>query len=91
MAHFLPPSWITCGECRAWRPRPVRGLLVTARRILVLHNDQMPDQPLAAMTGEYVCALVEHLLSLSSNGYTRTSTTSYARTFLQFPSVVRPQ
>jgi hypothetical protein len=65
-------------------PKTCEGLLVTARRILVWHSDQMPDQPLAAMTGEHVLALVEHLLSLSTNGYTRTSTTSYARTFLRF-------
>jgi site-specific recombinase XerD len=60
------------------------GLLVTARRILVWYNDQVPGQPLAAMTGEHVLALVEHLLSLSTNDYTRTSTTSYTRTFLRF-------
>jgi len=57
----------------------VRGFL-TARRTLVWYNDQVPGQPLAAMTGEHVLALVEHLLSLSTNDYTRTSTTSYTRT-----------
>ena len=36
------------------------------------------------MTGEHVLAVVEHLLALSSNDYTRTSTTSYVRTFLRF-------
>jgi len=65
-------------------PKTCEGLLVTARRILVWYNDQAPDQPLAAMTGEHVLALVEHLLSLSTNDYTRTSTTSYTRTFLRF-------
>jgi len=65
-------------------PKTCEGLLVTARRILVWYNDQVPDQPLAAMTGEHVLAVVEHLLSLSTNDYTRTSTTSYTRTFLRF-------
>ena len=36
------------------------------------------------MTGEHVLALVQHLLSLSANDYTRSSTTSYVRTFLRF-------
>jgi integrase/recombinase XerD len=36
------------------------------------------------MTGEHVLAFVEHLLSLSTNEYTGTSTTSYTRTFLRF-------
>jgi integrase/recombinase XerD len=66
------------------QPKTCEGLLVTARRILVWYNDQAPDQPLAAMTGEHVLALVEHLLSLSTNDYTRTSTTSHTRTFLRF-------
>jgi site-specific recombinase XerD len=65
-------------------PKTCEGLLVTARRILVWYNDQVPDQPLAAMTGEHVLAVVEHLLSLSTNDYTRASTTSYTRTFLRF-------
>jgi integrase/recombinase XerD len=65
-------------------PKTCEGLLVNARRILVWYNDQVLDQPLAAMTGEHVLAVVEHLLSLSTNDYTRTSTTSYTRTFLRF-------
>jgi integrase/recombinase XerD len=36
------------------------------------------------MTGEDVLALVQHLLSLSANHYTRSSTTTYVRTFLRF-------
>jgi site-specific recombinase XerD len=60
------------------------GLLVAARRILAWYDDHIPDQPLAAMTGEHVLAVVQHLLSLSTNHYTRTSATSYTRTFLRF-------
>jgi integrase/recombinase XerD len=65
-------------------PKTCEGLLVTARRILVWYNDQVPGQSLAAMTGQHVLALVEHLLLRSTNDYTRTSTTSYTRTFLRF-------
>jgi len=36
------------------------------------------------MTGEHVLGLMQHLLSLSVNDYTRSSTTSYVRTFLRF-------
>ena len=36
------------------------------------------------MTSEHVLSVVEHLLALSSNDHTRTSTTSRVRTFLRF-------
>jgi site-specific recombinase XerD len=36
------------------------------------------------MTSEHVLSVVEHLLALSSNAHTRTSTTSHVRTFLRF-------
>jgi integrase/recombinase XerD len=65
-------------------PKTCEGLLLTARRILAWYSDQLPDQPLAAMTGEHVLALTKHLLSLSTNNYTRSATTSYTRTFLRF-------
>ena len=71
-------------EVRGLEPKTCGGLLLAARRILAWYNDQVPDQPLAAMTGEHVLALVEHLLSLSTNDYTRSSITSYTRTFLRF-------
>jgi integrase/recombinase XerD len=69
---------------RGLQPKTCEGLLLAARRILVWYNVEVPDQPLAAMTGEHVLALVEHLLSASTNDYTRSSTTSYIRTFLRF-------
>jgi len=71
-------------KVRGLEPKTCEGLLLTARRILVWYNDRVPDQPLAAMTGEHVLALVEHLLSLSTNDYTRSSVTSNARSFLRF-------
>ena len=69
---------------RGLEPKTCEGLLTAARRILAWLHDRLPDQPLAAMTGEHVLALMQHLLSLSANNYTRSSTTSYARTFLRF-------
>jgi integrase/recombinase XerD len=71
-------------KVRGLEPKTCEGLLLAARRILVWYNDRVPDQPLAAMTGEHVLALVEHLLSLSSNDYTRSSVTSNVRSFLRF-------
>ncbi|MGA7711236.1 MAG: site-specific integrase [Rhizomicrobium sp.] len=69
---------------RGLEPKTCEGLLVAARRILCWYHEHVPGQPLAAMMGEHVLALVQHLLSLSANDYTRTSTTSYTRTFLHF-------
>jgi integrase/recombinase XerD len=71
-------------EVRGLAPRTCEGMLVTARRILAWFGAQVPDQPLAAMTGEHVLAFVEHLLSASAKDSTRSGNTSHARTFLQF-------
>ena len=64
---------------RGLEPKTCEGLLVVARRVVAWYDDHAPDQPLAAMTGEHTLALVQHLLSLSTNDYTRSSTTSYIR------------
>lgn len=71
-------------KVRGLETKTCEGLLLAARRILVWYNDRVSGQPLAAMTGEHVLALVEHLLSLSSNDYTRSSVTSNVRSFLRF-------
>ena len=71
-------------QVRGLEPKTCEGLLTGARRILTWLRDHLPDQPLAAMTGEHVLGLVQHLLSLSANDSTRSSTTSYVRTFLRF-------
>jgi integrase/recombinase XerD len=71
-------------QVRGLEPKTCEGLLTGARRILTWLHDHLPDQPLAAMTGEHVLGLVQHLLSLSANNSTRSSTTSYVRTFLRF-------
>lgn len=69
---------------RGLEPKTCEGHLVVARRVLAWYDAHVPGQPIATMTGEHVLAVVEHLLALSSNDYTRTSTTSYMRTFLRF-------
>ncbi len=69
---------------RGLEPKTCEGLLTCARRILKWTHGHLPDQPLAAMTGEHVLGLVQHLLSLSANEYTRSSTTSDIRRFLRF-------
>jgi site-specific recombinase XerD len=69
---------------RGLEPKTCEGLLLAARRVLAWHDAHSPGQLLAAMEGEHVLALVEHLLALSSNDSTRTSTMSYFRTFLHF-------
>lgn len=69
---------------RGLEPKTCEGLLTVARRILAWYHHHVPVQPLAAMTGEDVLDLVQHLLSLSANHYTRSSTTTSVRTFLRF-------
>ena len=71
-------------QVRGLAPKTCQGLLLGARRILRWHRAHLPDQPLAAMTGKHVLALVQNLLSLSDNHYTRSSTTASVRTFLRF-------
>ena len=58
----------------AWSPRPARVSL-SLRAGFARYDAHVPGQPIATMTGEHVIAVVEHLLALSSNDYTRTSTT----------------
>jgi integrase/recombinase XerD len=69
---------------RGLEARTCAGMLLAARRILTWREDYALGQPLAAMTGEDVLALVQHLLSLSTNYYTRSATTSHVRAFLRF-------
>jgi site-specific recombinase XerD len=71
-------------QVRGLEPKTCEGLLLAARRILAWCHNHVPDQTLAAMTGEHVLALVQHLLPPLASGSTRSSTTSYIRTFLRF-------
>lgn len=65
-------------------PKTCEGLLLGARRILRWYHEHLPGQTLAAMTPEHVLALAQHLLSRSTNHYTRSSITSSVRSFLRF-------
>lgn len=69
---------------RGLEPKTCEGLLTAGRRILIWLRKHLPDQPLAKITGEHVLALVQHFLSLSANDSTRSSATSYVRSFLRF-------
>ena len=69
---------------RGLEPKTCEGLLTSGRRILAWLRDNLPDQPLAKMTGEHVLALVQHFLSLTANDSTRSAATSYVRAFLRF-------
>ena len=71
-------------QVRGLEPKTCEGMLVIARRVLAWYGDQVPKHPLAAMTGEHVLAIVEHLLSMSSKDATRSASTSHTRTFLRF-------
>jgi len=71
-------------QVRGLEAKTCEGRLVIARRILAWFGDRYPGKPIAAMTGEHVLAVVEHLLSMSSKDSTRSGSTSYARTFLRF-------
>ena len=68
---------------RGLEPKTCEGHLTYGRRILVWLRDNLPDQPLAKMTGEHVLALVQHFLSLTANDSTRSAATSYLITRLR--------
>jgi site-specific recombinase XerD len=69
---------------RGLEPRTCEGLLTSGRRILVWLRVNLPDQPLAKMTGEHVLALMQHFLSLTAKDSTRSAATSHVRAFLRF-------
>ena len=69
---------------RGLEPRTCEGLLTSGRRILVWLRVNLPDQPLARMTGENVLALMQHFLSLTAKDSTRSAATSHVRAFLRF-------
>lgn len=71
-------------QVRGRQPKTCEGLMLNARRVLEWHQDHRPSESLSTMTGKDVLALVHNLLSLHANDYTRSSTTSYIRSFLRF-------
>lgn len=71
-------------EVQGLAPKTCEGLLLGARRVLAWCDEHLANQPLAAMTGAQVLALVEHRLRGSSNRDTQSSAISYLRRFLRF-------
>lgn len=71
-------------QVRGIAPETCEGLVLAARRILSWHDARFPKHPLACLTGEQALALVEYLLTLSSNSQTRASITSSLRIFLRY-------
>ena len=68
MARCSPPTRIISSACVAWRARTCEGLLTSGQDFAWL-RDNLPDQPLAKITGEHVLALVQHFLSLTANDF----------------------
>jgi site-specific recombinase XerD len=71
-------------QVRGLQPKTCEGLTLNARRVLEWHQQHRPSESLSTMTGKDVLALVHNFLSLHANDYTRSSTTSYIRSFLRF-------
>ena len=84
MGRCSAPIWTICAKCVALSPRHVTGCLWSHVGSLLGYDGDVPDQPISAMTGEHVLDVTQHLLSLSANDYTRSSTTACTRTFLRF-------
>ena len=82
MGRCSAPNLDHLRQVRGLEPKTCDGLLVVARRILAWYDGDVPDQPISAMTGEHVLDVTQHLLSLSANDYTRSSTTACTRTFV---------
>lgn len=71
-------------QVRGLHPKTCQGLLLTARRVLAWHRVHCRGQSLSQLNGEHVLALTQDFLSRCANDYTRSSTTSYVRTFLKY-------
>jgi site-specific recombinase XerD len=71
-------------QVRGLQPKTCEGLMLTGRRILEWQQEHRPNEPLSTITGEHVLTLVQNFLALHANDYTRSSTTSYIRSFLRF-------
>jgi site-specific recombinase XerD len=71
-------------QVRGLQPKTCEGLMLNARRVLEWHQEHRPSESLSTMTGKHVLDLVHDFLSRHANDYTRSSTTSYIRSFLRF-------
>lgn len=71
-------------EVRGLEAKTREGQVLAARRLLTWWDRHHAGEPLSAMTGEHVLALVAHLMSLSARDRTRAANGSSARQFLRF-------
>lgn len=71
-------------EVRGLEAKTRDGQMLVARRLLAWWDRNHGDEPLSAVTGEHVLALVSYLMSLSAKDATRAATGSYLRRFLSF-------
>jgi integrase/recombinase XerD len=71
-------------EVRGLEAKTREGQLLVARRMLGWWDRHHAGEPLSAITGEHVLALVGHLMSQSTKDKTRAATGSYVRRFLKF-------
>jgi len=69
---------------RGLEARTREGQLLVAGRVLVWWDRHHAGKPLAAMTGEHVLTLVEHMMSRSAKLNTRAAIGSNVRRFLRF-------
>lgn len=71
-------------EVSGLEARTREGQRLVARRMLGWWDRHHAGEPLSALTGEHVLALVQHLMSQSAKDNTRAATGSYMRRFLRF-------
>jgi|SRR5580700_431323 integrase/recombinase XerD len=71
-------------EVRGLEVKTREGQVLLARRLLAWWDRHHGGEPLSAMTGEHVLALVDNLMRLSTKDATRSATGSYVRRFLRF-------
>lgn len=71
-------------QVRGLEAKTREGQVLAARRLLAWWDRHHGGEPLSAITGEHVLALVGHFMSLSSKDATRSTTGSYIRRFLRF-------
>ena len=71
-------------EVRGLEVKTREGQVLLARRLLAWWDRHHGGEPLSAMTGEHVLALVDNLMCLSTKDATRAATGSYVRRFLRF-------
>jgi len=69
---------------RGLQPTTCQGLILTASRMLVWHKKHLAGRPLSVITVKHVLAMTSDLLSACDSDSSRSSTTSYMRSFLRY-------